>query len=181
MKKIIDPHSVYFGVDLGKTGGLALIDAAGEILNCQGMPNTPESIINTTIEWIEELVDGDTDVKIYPIMEQVNAMPGEGVSSVFKFGYHCGGMFYMFEALRQKYPDNIMYAVRIAPILWKKKFGLINSELSKYEKKKLSVDYANELFNLSIKYSDNGIAEAILIAEYLRLEAIEKHELLCDS
>jgi crossover junction endodeoxyribonuclease RuvC len=179
MKKIIDPHSIYFGVDLGKAGGLALIDADGEILDCQSMPDTPESIIKTIIEWTNEMIDSDADIKIYPIMEQVNAMPGEGVSSVFKFGYHCGGVFYMFETLRQMYPDNIMYAVRIAPILWKKKFKLINSELSKYEKKKASVDYANELFSLEIRYTDNGIAEAILIAEYLRLDAMEKHESVC--
>lgn len=154
----------YIGIDLGISGGIAVINYAGTILNLYRMPKTPEEQISLLLTIVDQLTG-----PIYIYMEQVSARPGEGVSSVHKFGYHCGGIYYTCMLLSIE-NDNVVAPTRISPTLWKKHFGLIDSTISKYEKKKLSVTYVNNIYNKSLKYSDNGLADAILIAEYARTE-----------
>ena len=99
------------------------------------------------------------------VVEQVNAMPGQGVTSMFNFGQTFGAIKGVCAAL-----DLPIFFVR--PSKWKKYFGLINSE------KGASRTKAIEMFpyfssNLS-KKKDINKADAILIAcfysETYRLE-----------
>ncbi len=55
------------------------------------------------------------------VIEQVSAMPGQGVTSMFNFGQSFGILKGMCSAMQLP-----MYFVR--PAKWKKYFGLINSE-----------------------------------------------------
>ena len=100
----------------------------------------------------------DLDIKdIKVIIEQVSAMPGQGVTSMFNFGQSFGILKGICSAM--KLP---MYFVR--PAKWKKYFNLINSE------KDASRTKAIEIFpyfsaNLS-KKKDSNKADAILIASF---------------
>ena len=95
--------------------------------------------------------------EIRVIIEQVSAMPGQGVTSMFNFGQSFGILKGMCSAMQLS-----MYFVR--PAKWKKYFNLINSE------KDASRTRAIEIFpyfssNLSRK-KDSNKADAILIASY---------------
>jgi len=95
------------------------------------------------------------DVKV--VIEQVSAMPGQGVTSMFNFGQSFGILKGICSAMRLS-----MYFVR--PAKWKKYFNLINSE------KDASRTRAIEIFpyfssQLSRK-KDSNKADAILIASF---------------
>ena len=91
------------------------------------------------------------------VVEQVNAMPGQGVTSMFNFGQSFGILKGICSAMQLP-----MYFVR--PSKWKKYFGLIKSE------KDASRTRAIEMFpyfssHLS-KKKDSNKADAILIASF---------------
>ena len=91
------------------------------------------------------------------VIEQVSAMPGQGVTSMFNFGQSFGILKGICSAMQLP-----IYFVR--PSKWKKYFNLINSE------KDASRTRAIEIFpyfssNLS-KKKDSNKADAILIASY---------------
>ncbi len=91
------------------------------------------------------------------VIEQVSAMPGQGVTSMFNFGQSFGILKGICSAMQLP-----IYFVR--PAKWKRYFNLINSE------KDASRTRAIEIFpyfssNLS-KKKDSNKADAILIASY---------------
>ena len=91
------------------------------------------------------------------VIEQVSAMQGQGVTSMFNFGQSFGILKGICSAMQLP-----IYFVR--PAKWKKYFNLINSE------KDASRTRAIEIFpyfssNLS-KKKDSNKADAILIASY---------------
>ena len=95
------------------------------------------------------------DIKV--VIENVSAMPGQGVTSMFNFGQSFGILKGMCSAMQLP-----MYFVR--PVKWKKYFNLINSE------KDASRTRAIEIFpyfssELSRK-KDSNKADAILIASF---------------
>ena len=95
--------------------------------------------------------------EIFVVIEQVTAMPGQGVTSMFNFGQSFGVLKGICSAMRLS-----MYFVR--PAKWKKYFNLIKTE------KEASRTKAIEIFpefssNLS-KKKDTNKAEAILIASF---------------
>jgi len=95
--------------------------------------------------------------EIKVVIEQVSAMPGQGVTSMFNFGQSYGILKGICSAMRLP-----MYFVR--PAKWKKYFNLINSE------KDASRTRAIEIFpyfssQLSRK-KDSNKADAILIASF---------------
>ena len=91
------------------------------------------------------------------VIEQVSAMPGQGVTSMFNFGQSFGILKGICSAMQLS-----MYFIR--PTKWKKYFGLINSE------KDASRTKAIEIFpyfssNLA-KKKDSNKADAILSASF---------------
>ena len=95
--------------------------------------------------------------KINVVVEQVSAMPGQGVTSMFNFGQSFGVIKGICSAMQLP-----IYFVR--PAKWKKYFNLIKTE------KEASRTKAIEIFPyISSKLSkkkDSNKAEAILIASY---------------
>ena len=95
------------------------------------------------------------DVKV--IIEQVSAMPGQGVTSMFNFCQSFGILKGICSAMQLP-----MYFVR--PAKWKKYFNLINSE------KDASRTKAIEIFPYFSSYlsrkKDSNKADAILIASF---------------
>ena len=151
------------GIDPGITGSICFFKD-GKIIDVVEMPTMTEGkknkkqvngsqIFNEISERIKKL--DKRDIKV--IIEQVSAMPGQGVTSMFNFGQSYGILKGICSAMQLP-----MYFVR--PAKWKKYFNLINSE------KDASRTRAIEIFpyfssQLSRK-KDSNKADAILIASF---------------
>ena len=91
------------------------------------------------------------------VVEHVNAMPGQGVTSMFNFGQSFGVIKGICSAL------NIpIYFVR--PTKWKKHFNLINTNKDASRTKVIQV--YPEISNKLSRKKDSNKADAILIARY---------------
>ena len=151
------------GIDPGISGSICFLKD-GRILDVVEMPTMTEgkknkkqvngSQIYNEIKDRTEKIDKN-DIKV--VIEQVSAMPGQGVTSMFNFGQSFGILKGICSAMQLP-----MYFVR--PAKWKKYFNLINSE------KDASRTKAIEIFpyfssNLA-KKKDSNKADAILIASF---------------
>ena len=151
------------GIDPGISGSICFFKN-GEIKDVIDMPTMTEGkknkkqvngsqIFNEISKRIKEI--DRKDIKV--VIEQVSAMPGQGVTSMFNFGQSFGILKGICSAMQLP-----MYFVR--PLKWKKYYNLINSE------KDASRTRAIEIFpyfssNLSRK-KDSNKADAILIASF---------------
>ena len=151
------------GIDPGISGSICFFEN-GKILDVVEMPTMTDGkknkrqvngsqIFNEISKRIKQA--DKKDIKV--IIEQVSAMPGQGVTSMFNFGQSFGILKGICSAMQLP-----MYFVR--PAKWKKYFNLIKSE------KDASRTKAIEIFpyfssNLS-KKKDSNKADAILIASY---------------
>ena len=151
------------GIDPGISGSICFFND-GKIIDVVEMPTMIEGkknkkqvngaqIFNEISAKIKELEK--KDIKI--VIEQVSAMPGQGVTSMFNFGQSYGILKGICSAMQLP-----MYFVR--PAKWKKYFNLINSE------KDASRTRAIEIFpyfssQLSRK-KDSNKADAILLASF---------------
>ena len=151
------------GIDPGISGSICFFQD-GKIVDVVEMPTMIEGkknkkqvngsqIFNEISKKIKKL--DKKEIKV--VIEQVSAMPGQGVTSMFNFGQSFGILKGICSAMHLP-----MYFVR--PAKWKKYFNLINSE------KDASRTRAIEIFpyfssQLSRK-KDSNKADAILIASF---------------
>ena len=157
------------GIDPGLSGAIAILEHK-KVLNIFDMPVMSEGKKNkrqlNSAQLVNILKDNMDDEKnTIIIVEQVNAMPGQGVTSMFNFGQSFGILKGICSAMHLP-----VYYVR--PAKWKKYFNLINSE------KDASRTRAIEIFpyfsaNLS-KKKDANKADAMLIASYFEETFIKK-------
>ena len=151
------------GIDPGISGSICFFED-GKILDVVEMPTMTEGkknkkqvngsqIVNEILEKIKEL--DKREIKV--VIEQVSAMPGQGVTSMFNFGQSFGILKGICSSMQLP-----MYFVR--PAKWKKYFNLINSE------KDASRTRAIEIFpyfsNQLSRKKDSNKADAILIASF---------------
>ena len=151
------------GIDPGISGSICFFED-GKITDVIEMPTMTEGkknkkqingsqVYNEILKRINRFEKKDIRV----IVEQVSAMPGQGVTSMFNFGQSFGILKGICSAMQLP-----IYFVR--PAKWKKYFNLINSE------KDASRARAIEIFpyfssQLS-KKKDSNKADAILIASF---------------
>lgn len=150
---------MYLGIDPGFSGAWGMIDHNGKYQSCGDMLHNDKHILSRAV-WAEmcQAVDRQ-DLEI--IVESVHSMPRQGVASTFKFGMAYGAAISLAE--RFNCPWHL-----VAPKKWKKLLGLDSD-------KDNSLELARSLWPnapLSRK-KDNGRAEALLLAEYLRREQLE--------
>src|SRR3990167_3559516 len=79
---MIPEKNLYLGVDPGASGGMALLDPDGNIVDVTAMPETPAEIA----AYFEEFAPR---IKIAAI-EHVHAFPGQSANTMFKFGWNAG-------------------------------------------------------------------------------------------
>ena len=115
------------GIDPGISGSICFFED-GKILNVIEMPTMTEGKKNKKqvngSQIYNEILNAIKDIEkkeIKVIIEQVSAMPGQGVTSMFNFGQSFGILKGICSAMQLP-----MYFVR--PAKWKKYFNLINSE-----------------------------------------------------
>lgn len=154
--------SLFLGIDPGLGGALALVSVAGrvEVLVAPKFEKTLD------LEKIKFWLWPKRALIQHAVIEQVGARPGQGVSSMFKFGRVYGNMEGLLTALEIPY-------TLISPQRWMKTMHAgVPLEL---EAKERSAIAASRLFpkaNLvrgprSGKPHD-GVVDAVLIAEYCR-------------
>ena len=151
------------GIDPGITGSICFFQD-GKIFDVIEMPNMPEGKKNKKqvngAQIYYEISSRIKDIKkedIKVIIEQVSAMPGQGVTSMFNFGQSFGILKGICSAMQLP-----MYFVR--PTKWKKYFNLINSEKDASRTKAIEVFpyFSSELS----RKKDSNKADAILIASF---------------
>lgn len=143
---------IYIGVDPGKKGGYAVMHS----------PNTV-----MVYPWDDALFVGEmqsvaaTGQPVRAAVEKVGAMPGQGVTGMFHFGQSYGYILGVLAAL--EIPCQL-----VTPRTWKGEFGLNGS-------KDRSIEVCKRLFpgvyllpTSKCRKESDGMAEAILIAEYAR-------------
>ena len=151
------------GIDPGISGSICFFED-GKILDVLEMPTMTDGKKNKKqvngaqiYNEISTKIRGIEKQNLRVVIEQVSAMPGQGVTSMFNFGQSFGILKGICSAMQLP-----MYFVR--PAKWKKYFNLINSE------KDASRTRAIEIFpyfssQLSRK-KDSNKADAILIASF---------------
>ena len=150
------------GIDPGISGSICFFED-GKIIEVIEMPVMTEGKKNKKQvngaqiynEFLKRINNKDDDIRV--VIEQVSAMPGQGVTSMFNFGQSYGILKGICSAMQLP-----MFFVR--PAKWKKYFNLINSQ------KDASRTRAIEIFpyfstQLS-KKKDSNKADAILIASF---------------
>ena len=150
------------GIDPGISGSICFFED-GKILEVIEMPVMTEGKKNKKQvkgaqiynEFLKRINKKNDEIRV--VIEQVSAMPGQGVTSMFNFGQSFGILKGICSAMQLP-----MFFVR--PAKWKKYFNLINSQ------KDASRTRAIEIFpyfstQLS-KKKDSNKADAILIASF---------------
>ena len=149
------------GIDPGLSGAIAILEN-NKVVGIYDMPVMAEGKKNkrqlNSAQLVNIIKDNiNTKEEITVVVEQVNAMPGQGVTSMFNFGQTFGAIKGVCAAL--KLP---IFFVR--PSKWKKYFELINS--SKDSSRTKVIEMYPSLSNQLTKKKDVNKSDAILIARF---------------
>ena len=149
------------GIDPGLSGALAIL-SNNQVESIIEMPVMAEGKKNkrqlNSAQLVKLLKDKiDTKEETIVVVEQVNAMPGQGVTSMFNFGQTFGAIKGICAALGLP-----IYFVR--PAKWKKHFDLINS--SKDASRTKVIEMYPALSDELSKKKDVNKSDAILIARF---------------
>ena len=145
---------IYVGVDPGKKGGYAVIDAYG----------APYVRPWDDGEFVHDMcvISGDMEPReLVACVEKVGAMHGQGVRSMFTFGKSAGFIEGALAAL------GIGYQL-IPPKTWKAEFGLNSDKAASIEVCKRLFPGVNLLPSEKCQKDSDGMAEALLLACYAK-------------
>ena len=143
---------IYVGIDPGKKGGIGYISPDGTF----AAPYSGEDLRNVCY-----MISASKSPAIC-FVEKVHSMPKQGLASTFSFGVGYGYILGVLESFKIPYQE-------ISPQMWKREYSLVNSDKSE------SIRMCKKLFpSVSLLPSErcrkdsDGMAEALLIAEYCR-------------
>ena len=149
------------GIDPGLSGAIAILEN-NKVLNIFEMPvmsagkkNKRQLNSALLVNLIKESIENSGEVAV--VVEQVNAMPGQGVTSLFNFGQTFGSIQGICAALELP-----IFFVR--PSKWKKNFELITS--TKHSSRTKAIEMYPKLSNQLAKKKDVNKSDAILIARF---------------
>ena len=153
-----------FGIDPGISGAISIFknNKFVEVLDMPTMidgKKNKRQVNGAQFAHIIKEYSNGYDGEMSVIVEQVNAMPGQGVTSMFNFGQSFGVIKGVCSAL------NIpIYFVR--PLKWKKHFDLVKTHKDASRTKAIQI-YPHISDKISRK-KDSNKADAILIASYFK-------------
>jgi len=147
------------GIDPGITGAIALLGPAGELDDLLDMPTMLLTGTRQKVNAAElgKIIGRWTDLPgLTALLEQVSAMPGQGVSSMFGFGMSYGIVQGVLGALQ-------IPVTFVTPQCWKKRAGIPAKSEKDYSR-----TIAQQLYpNASLERKKHvGRADAILIARF---------------
>ena len=151
------------GIDPGIKGAICILKD-GVVINVFDMPVMPvgkknksqvngSQIYNEILKVIEN--ESKQDVKV--VIEQVSAMPGQGVTSMFNFGQSYGVLKGIFSAMQ--IPMDF-----VSPVKWKKYYNLINTQKDSSRTK--AIEFFPYISAKLSRKKDANKADAILIASF---------------
>ena len=144
---------VILGIDPGLSGALALLTPGG--IEVFDVPTLKARARGREVNWPEvaRFIDAAGHID-HAVIEAVGARPGQGVSSMFKFGYVAGG-------LRGIVAAHFIPISMVTPQRWKR-------DMAVPKEKDGARARASELLpshcDLFVRVKDHGRAEAALIA-----------------
>ena len=151
------------GIDPGISGAICFFEK-GKILDAIEMPTMIEGKKNKKqlngpqiYNEISKRLSKTQENVVRVIIEQVSAMPGQGVTSMFNFGQSFGVLKGICSAMQLS-----MFFIR--PAKWKKYFGLIKTEKDASRTKVIEIFpyISSEL----PRKKDSNKADAVLIASF---------------
>ncbi len=152
---------IIIGIDPGLSGAIAILNDK-KVLSIFEMPVMAEGKKNKRqlnsaqlVKIIRENIKKNEEAVV--VVEQVNAMPGQGVTSMFNFGQTFGAIKGVCAALELP-----IFFVR--PSKWKKHFELINA--SKDSSRTKVIEMYPSISGQLTKKKDVNKTDAILIARF---------------
>ena len=142
----------YTGIDPGKSGALAVIEENGDI-HVWPFNSVKYAEVLTHLSSVRD--------EIKCCVEKVGAMPGQGVVSMFNFGHNFG----FIEGLLL---GNWIPYQLVPPQTWKKEFCVTSDKNTSIEVCRKLFPHVSLLPTERSRKPSDGMAEAILIAEYAR-------------
>ena len=151
------------GIDPGISGAICFF-LNGEVIDIIDMPSMADGKKNKrqinsqqVFNEISERIKNFSKKDIIVVIEQVSAMPGQGVTSMFNFGQSFGVLKGICSAMQLS-----MYFVR--PAKWKKYYGLIKTEKDASRTKVIEIfPYISSKLS---KKKDSNKADAVLIFNF---------------
>jgi len=165
---------LYIGIDPGAKGAISAVLGDGNFWDTQDMPITPKTTgkgnetnayLLTNI--IKDMTEDHSYMDVNIGVEAVSAMPRQGVTGVFSFGRSLG----VIEGVLAGLGFSIAF---FRPQAWKKVHGLIGKE--KDQARTLVIGKWPAQAKLFKRIKDQGRADALLIAETLRLQSLNLRE-----
>ena len=154
---------IIIGIDPGLNGAIAVLEN-NKVLNIFDVPVMPEGKKNKRqinsaqlVKMLEEIIKNLDKNEVTVVVENVSAMPGQGVTSMFNFGQTFGAIKGICAALSLP-----IFFVR--PAKWKKHFDLINS--SKDASRTKAIELYPTISDKLSKKKDVNKSDAILIARF---------------
>ena len=151
------------GIDPGISGAICFFED-GQVKEIIDMPVMADGKKNKrqvngpqTYNEISTRINKFPKKDIIVVIEQVSAMPGQGVTSMFNFGQSFGVIKGICSALSLP-----IYFVR--PVKWKKHFNLIKT--NKDASRTKAIEIYPEISSKLSRKKDSNKADAILIARY---------------
>lgn len=157
-------YSAVIGIDPGLTGGIAVLRSS-HVADVIAIPATDGDVdVSRLVKWIQQKTLYDPYIggmNVIAYIENVHAMPGQGVSSMFKFGFVTGILHGIIRTL--EIPMKL-----VTPQAWKKQI-LAGTP----KDKQAAIDYCLRVYpNVNLlptersKVYHSGMADALCIAEY---------------
>ena len=145
------------GIDPGLSGAISFID--GDKVEVYDMPTITvtkgkKKVRSVNIPLLHEMLAGMNPKVV--VLEQVHAMPGQGVTSMFRFGEAYGIVQAVVACCG--YPLEL-----VTPQKWKKAMGLSKD---KGASRLLATRYYPDYADKWARAKDDGRAEAVLIARW---------------
>lgn len=156
--------TMFIGIDPGLSGGLAFIDEYGpaHVAKMPVITNAGKKVIDSGA--VRDLVEKLCGIhQPVAVIEKVHAMPGQGVTSMFSFGYGYGLLAGILSAMR-------VPVEHVRPQAWQ---SVVLGGIDKSLGKKRSVVWAKDRFPMLGELSD-GQADALAMAYYGQLKLAGK-------
>ncbi len=147
------PIKHYIGIDPGRKGGMCVVRSDGIPMEWIRMPAPPQ-----IIDWLTLV----SSKYFNPVMvtEKSQAMPKQGIVGAFRYGAHFGIFATVAIMLQIPYHE-------IRPQIWKKALGLSQNKMDSITACR-RIFPTVELIPAGCRKEHDGIAEALLIAEWAR-------------
>lgn len=165
-----EEKSIVLGIDPGFKGGLSLVHLSGALLESHSMPiessrGRPEIEVKGVARLLRAFV---LKGLLAAAIEDVSAMPKQGVTGMFRFGKGTGQLEGVITGLE-------IPLIRVKPAVWKSALGLSADKGS-------AVNECNRLFQSQFTKKQDGLAEAALIAYFVgtRFFKMKKMESIYD-